>query len=313
MDIRSTARYGDNPFALTTNDDSGDYIDVENEYHLNSLGYRSPELTATTDFVYAGCSYSFGEGSAEENIWGTRVANHFGYSYSNLSKPGASAQWIVKNLFNYFREYGNPKVVACLFPDFGRMIFPLNNKLMSVEGDTDLRGHVDIRDLQLSSWTTISDRPKYSKKPHLARDVLSNELPMMLAIQYITMLAQYCQSNDIKFVWSTWDTSATMYMKDFPERYGYSEFVDIKNELWHDFESDKYLQYYHPDSALDEIIEKCYANDCVRVPCHEDLEAIYGRTFYIGSDVDFMGGPCAHFGVHRHMHAAEEFIKALGA
>jgi hypothetical protein len=311
MFVRSTDEYGSNKNALVTNHGSGNYIDVKNEYHLNSYGYRSSEFKEGTDFIYAGCSYSFGEGSAEKNIWGTQVAKHFGYTYSNLSKPGASTQWIVKNLFNYFREYGNPKVVACLFPDFGRMIFPLNNHIMTMGDSDNMKEHVDIRDLQLSSWTTLSERPKYSKKPHLVRDVISNELPMMLAIQYITMLAQYCSSNDIKFVWSTWDTSATVYMKDFPAKYGYSEFIDIKNELWHDFEADDYLQYYHSESTLDEIIEECYDHRCTSTPCHEDLEKIYGRDFYIGSDVDYVGGASAHFGVHRHIHTAEEFIKRL--
>jgi hypothetical protein len=309
--VRSTTNYKDNKYALITNHDSRNFIDTKNEYHLNTLGYRSSELSKGTEFIYAGCSYSFGEGSAEENIWGTKVANHLGYSYSNLSKSGASTQWIIKNLFNYFHEYGNPKVVACLFPDFGRMIFPLNNHILTMGDNPNMKEHVDIRDLQLSNLTTLSDRPKYSKKPHLVKDVLPIELPMMLAIQYINMLAQYCSSNGIKFIWSTWDTSATIYMKNFPKKYGYSEFIDIKNELWHDFESDDYLQYYHPDSNLDQIIESCYSGNCTSTKCHEDLEQEYDKYFYIGSDVEYVGGPSAHFGVHRHAHTAEEFIKRL--
>jgi hypothetical protein len=306
---RSNSEYKNNKFALTGGHDN--FLDTEHTYHMNSLGYRSDEFSTGVDFVYAGCSYSFGEGSAEKDIWGSKVAEHFGYSYSNLSRPGASVQWIVKNLFNYFREYGHPKVLACLFPDFCRIAVPVNPHISTVKGEDSEESWTAVRDIHLGGYVELADRPKYSKKPHALEDVLPVELPMELSIEYISMLARYCETNNIKFYWATWDISASIFMRDAAKEYGYPEYLDLKNEEWHDFSSDDYRQYFHKDASIETIINECYAEKCVPTDCHQEERINHGKYFYIGSDVEYVGGPSAHFGVHRHTHTAESFIEAL--
>ena len=306
---RDNGTYGENKYALTGG--HGNFLDTANEYHMNSLGYRSSEFASGTDFVFAGCSYSFGEGVAEENIWGAQVASHFDYSYNNLSRPGASVQWIVKNLFNYFREYGHPKVLACLFPDFCRMTMPLNPNIAAAKGHGDEDSWIIMHDLHLGGHVDLASRPKYSKKPHLVEDIIPVEIPMELSVEYISMLARYCEANDIEFHWATWDVSASIFMRDMAEEYGYPEYLDLKNEKWHDFASDGFKQYYHKDLGIREILDDCYSGDCKYTDCHSELQSTYGKYFYIGSDVEYVGGPSAHFGVHRHVHTAEAFISAM--
>lgn len=311
VDNRESAKHLDNNFALAGS--HGKYIDTVNEYHLNSLAYRSTEFSTGTEFVYAGCSYSFGEGISEDDLWGTKVANHFGYSYSNLSRPGASVQWIVKNLFNYFREYGHPKVLVCLFPDFCRVTLPANPHIVSVKGNSGEEKWTNMHDLHLGGYVEIANRPKYAKKPYELEDVIPVELPMELSVEYISMLARYCESNGIEFRWATWDISASIYMREAAAEYGYPEYLDLKNEKWHDFAEDNFYQYFHKDLDIETILSKCYSGQCERTYCHKELEEKHGRYFYIGSDVDHVGGPSAHFGVHRHAHVAEDFIEVLSS
>jgi len=306
---RDISEHGSNKFALTGGHDN--FIDTVNEYHMNSLKYRSEEFKSGTQLVYAGCSYSFGEGAAEKDIWGSRVADHFGYSYSNLSRPGASVQWIVKNLFNYFREYGHPEVLVCLFPDFCRVVVPINPQISRVKGDDDEQKWTTMHDIHLGGHVELANRPKYSKKPHALEDVLPVELPMQLSVEYISMLARYCETNNIKFHWATWDVAASIYMRDASEDYGYPEYIDLKNEKWHDFASDDFKQYFHKDLDIETIIRDCYSGTCNYTDCHKELKDEHGKYFYIGSDVEYVGGSSAHFGVHRHAHAAESFIEAL--
>jgi len=306
---RENGIYEQNNYALTGG--HGNFLDTVNEYRMNSLGYRSNEFSKGTEFVYAGCSYSFGEGVAEEKIWGSQVADHFGYTYSNLSRPGASVQWIVKNLFNYFREYGHPKVLTCLFPDFCRMTIPLNPNIAAAKGHSGVDTWTTMHDLHLGGHVDLVNRPKYSKKPHLVEDIIPVEIPMELSVEYISMLARYCETNDIEFYWATWDVSASIFMRNMAEEYSYPEYLDLKNEKWHDFASDEFKQYYHRDLDIQEIIDNCYSGDCNYTNCHSELQAVYGKYFYIGSDVEYVGGPSAHFGVHRHVHTAEDFISAI--
>lgn len=306
---RSTSKYGLNEYALTGGHDN--FLDTVNEYHMNSLSYRSNEFSKGTKFVYAGCSYSFGEGVAEKDIWGTLVANHLGFSYSNLSRPGASVQWIVKNLFNYFREYGNPEVLVCLFPDFCRVTVPINPHISKVKGNDDEEKWTTMHDIHLGGHVELANRPKYSKKPHAMEDVLPVELPMELAVEYINLLALYCETNNIKFHWATWDVSASIYMRDIAKEYEYPEYIDLKNEQWHDFATNDFKQYFHGDLDIETIIRNCYSGDCQYTDCHKEFQEEHGKYFYIGSDVEHVGGPSAHFGVHRHIHTAESFIKVL--
>lgn len=307
--IRENAEYGENKFALTGGQNN--FIDTTNEYRMNALGYRSGEFSADTDFVYAGCSFSFGEGAAEEDIWGTKVAKHFGYSYSNLSKPGASVQWIVKNLFNYFREYGHPKVLSCLFPDFCRLTVPVNTKIVTLKNNDYPESWITMRGLHLGGHVEIANRPKYVKKPYPLEDTLPVEIPMSMSVEYISLLAAYCASNDIKFHWATWDVSASIYMREAAKDYNYPEYLDLKNEQWHDFDVDDFRQYFHENTTIEQIIDNCYEGKCIRTNCHDDLELKHGKYFYIGSDVEWVGGPGAHFGVHRHAHTAEAFISSI--
>ena len=91
-------------------------------YSLNSKGYRSTEFSKDTDLIFAGCSYTYATGLQDEYIWGNILADSLKMSRSNLGMEGWSTQAIVKNLFAYFEEYGNPKILVCLFPDLQRMM-----------------------------------------------------------------------------------------------------------------------------------------------------------------------------------------------
>ena len=95
---------------------------IELDYSVNSHGYRGPSL-GKSDLLTSGCSQSFGVGVPENLTWTHMLAKNNGITYNNLSYPGNSTIAMVEDVFKYFEEYGHPKYLRLLLPDFLRFKF----------------------------------------------------------------------------------------------------------------------------------------------------------------------------------------------
>lgn len=290
------------------------YSDNVNSYIFNSLGYRSPEF-GTAKILYAGCSNTFGTGVPEETIWGTVLANKLNLPYANLSKQGASAQWIVKNIFAYFDEYGHPDVLCCLFPDPYRMSIASNEDLLTDSTHPairkeDLKRHSisSVFEVHLGMNLSPKKSPEYSKKPHKMTDVIPADAAVYASIQSVLMLDQYCRAAGIRFVWSTWDVGYVDFLQEMKALYPkkYSSLLD----------SDMYCWINNPDKEVGGEVyvgEEFRHNNRGNLPaknCHADLLKKYGVNFYRGMDA-LDGVYNAHPGVHQHAHIADAFLKVL--
>lgn len=158
---------------MITYSGGGDHSGYDNvqEYKLNKSGYRGPEFINGVDLLIGGCSFTYGMGVPENGTWGSILANRLGASYNNISQNAASIPWIVRQLFGYFNEYGNPKTLVCLFPTLTRTLFSSDpDILISDDGyieqsTSDLYGNKSIYNTELSHLPIAADRPKYSKRP----------------------------------------------------------------------------------------------------------------------------------------------------
>lgn len=288
------------------------YSDTTNSYKYNSLGYRSPEF-GSAKMLYAGCSTTFGTGVSEKAIWGSVVASRLGLSYANISKQGASASWIVKNVMAYFDEYGHPEAVFCLFPDLSRMTLASNElQLVSRKNDVETlelaaAGFGKVFDIHLAKVLPPKKTVAYSKKPHEAADVIPIDAAVYDSVQSILTLDQYCRSHGIKFLWSTWSAEATELFSNLKLRYpkNYKTFIDCEMSYWTP----------NPDKKVCGAVyvgpEKMFSKDNIPWPnCHGELLDKYGVNFYRGLD-EIHGIDKTHPGVHEHAHIAEAFIAAF--
>lgn len=313
------AIFGDS-FLDHPNHDRFAYLDDVQSYALNSSGYRSPEFSANTDLVFSGCSFTYGVGIPEDGIWGSILAEKAGMSYNNISLSGASIPWMTKQLFAYFKRYGNPKVLLCLFPNPTKMLFASDPDILVaddgyVESSTqDVDGKKSLYNTTLHDVLQPVNRPETSTKPHNLKDVIGLDLVMQICIQNIRALEQYCRATGIQFYWSTWskDFSFMLESQGLLDLYDFSHYVSLDYDLWsrRDGALSKDLFYDNHKSknaCLDNHVGKlCHcASDC-----HSESASRYGDSFYRGTDV-FEKHP--HFGVHRHIHIAESFIKRMEA
>jgi hypothetical protein len=277
----------------------------------NSKGYRCDEFVEPRDFIFAGCSFTYGHGVVKEGIWGNIVSERLGLKSYNLGKTGRSTASIINEIFNYCRIYGNPKIIMCLFPDFLRKELYVNKNNISANFHSD--DDVQIVDLLL----TRQEEMKYSKKPHEIVNIYPKEAAIVEAIRMIKILEMYCNTNNIKLLWSTWEEGQMdMISKNLSKFNNFKNFVKLNLNGWHAHKEDDMMERFH-DNADGQQCHKTNSNPCnTYTDCHSDLREIYGSNFDIPFDRDLdstEGRSHGHLGVHVHVHWAESFLKALEA
>lgn len=265
---------------------------------INIDGHRSPHFIKSVDILGAGCSQTFGTGLPEDNIWLSILAKNNNKTYNNISYRGGSPFFIVENLFKYFKKYGHPKQIFCIFPDFYRIrtYVDKNILLAATESNLSFAKNTPAQTANARAYTPQKNQngkitnpiDKYIKIPTAPEKIFSLEFAGMLNLISISMLEQYCRSNNIKLIWTIWSK-------------GEKEFFEYCNEYFEYYEqaSDDILGLsYHtrwfPHTATLEKIKEEY-------PCHSEYEDEY---FHIAKDDQ-------HYGKHWHLHVAEFFEKFL--
>lgn len=263
---------------IWTNQDTYSY--ATELYKNNSLEYRSPEFFNCPEVIFSGCSVTYGIGLEEKHIWPTIFTNKSNKDYVNLGRSGQSAPSVIDNLYSYFKEYGHPKNIYCLFPNFNRITLPVNPTIHTNNTNSSAKRPAPsyyIDDVIIDHFD-ISDLPQYSKAPHVLEHILSIDITYWLSLRSIFAFEQYCSMAGINFVWSTWDNDLNNAIEK------------IKNENPGYYESFTNIQY---DISLS---------------CHSKEKENNAFLWEIAGD-RHNGIDYAHPGVHFHIHIAESFLK----
>lgn len=256
--------------------DKNYWEDHGQEYRLNSHGYRSDEFSSDTDILFVGCSQTYGIGLPEEYLWPTLVGNTLNLKYSNLGIPGGSTTSLVNTLFAYFKEFGNPKIIVCYFPDVARILLPISkNFLIGEHTDTD-KDHQNYCYLDHDYLRNGYEVKAFSKKPHNVKDVIPEDVPYWMAMQSIHILEQYCRATGIQLVWSIWDEPVLNAIKKMKEK----------------------------DNSFFEYMYELQTFDWSNGDCHKDLHDKDPSIYSIATD-DW------HWGSHRHQHVADQFVDKI--
>lgn len=279
--------------------------DNVNSYVLNNLGYRSDGFDEFTELLSAGCSFTFGSGVAQGRRWSSIISQNLGLRESNIGVCAWSTQAIIQNIFAYFKKYGHPKVLVCLFPDDTRSVLPSISGFVEYE-DAIGQDSFELANVMLDRTNSdylYKKKTNYSKKPHSASDVIPVELPFYYYLKYIHFLELYCKTAGIQFLWSTWDSELDSYLaktsmnqiqKNY-EYFGFSSYVPLDCSTW-EWDVSSYGGGMTSDSL--EKSKKLYNG------CHPQLRELDGDNFFIGSDL----GGLVHWGSHKHAHIAESFL-----
>jgi len=284
----------------------------EKEISLNRFGFRSPEFKNGIDFLFSGCSVTYGVGLNEEDLWHSMLARELDIKYASVAYPGDSVASQVLKIFAYIKEFGSPKNIVCLFPNFDRFLMFNNKNLLASNqffryyqdehwvnmmcGDAKeddknaylynlLRASSDIHDTH--------GRPKYFKVPLISNDVITQEISHMYSAQMINMLSQYCQLANINLIWSTWDSPSARLINEVKNELYFKEYVDMGIDHW--------------DRNFEKVTD-LYTLNQGDIHCHYD-QANHAEFHFASDRIHGIGH--AHYGFHRHLHFFDTFLNEI--
>lgn len=183
------------------------------DYRLNNYGHRSDDFVKTHEglhVLFAGCSFTFGESLPYKQNWSGKLYekmkdvapldNYFALAFMN----GVTSN-IIYNILLYCKEFGNPEIIFCLFPDAVRKVDFVNDGFV-----------IDYK-----------------------FDKYHSELGRLDCLKSITFLEEYCEALGIKLVWSTWSGNDTkVYSKLKFKNFVFLEDVDVFMNAKNKHESD---------------------------------------------------------------------------
>lgn len=271
--------------------------EIKDLYKVNSMEYRSDEFAETRDIVFAGCSQTWGEGVVLDGIWGNILSKSLNKKSYNLGVGAKSVQFIVKNTISFCKEYGNPKAIFCLFPEFTRIEMKSDSDFM-VGKNTDINAVGRHQYNLVPNKTNPEKDTKYSKAPHLAEDMIPSEFIFSITLDYIHMLEMYCELNDIKLFWGTWDGFLDDYLHKNINSTDFKNYIYLEKDKWSMSPESKYLENFYKE-------------------CHDEHRQKYGMNFDFAMDTNPKNGfpgeklVLGHMPVHKHIHVAEKFEEAF--
>lgn len=279
MNILLTSLYNDKRYHL---DEKFGY-----DIKYNKNGFRSPEFFNNPDILFSGCSFTFGTGLPYSAVWGTMLANDNDLSYNSIGIPGGSCMDIVFNIFKYFKEFGHPKNLLVLFPDFNRLYTYMDGKILN-----DRTGPYFFNDDLLHAHMNDpgpydnTKPPRYISLPTKPQNLYSKEFTYTLNAMYIKMLEIYCNQNGINFIWFKW------LQEEIDNSGGLSGFSNH-----HIIDTDHHLKPY---TALDPISSS-------HSQCHKKER----RIFIDNGDIWSSAKDKSHYGIHWQIHVKEIFQDAI--
>jgi hypothetical protein len=171
-------------------------------YYFNSLGYRSDEFTKVHEgehVLFAGCSETEGMGGDLESCWSYMTYKKLSETqklsgFFNLSRGGWGHDVIIPNIIEYINTYGKPNKIYMLLPNLSRG-FVWNGSLNQEElyYHTQKTPYFFLKDVTLLDGKT---RPRQTLK--------EQRTSIVNFINLVKLFEEYCISNSIDLVWSTY-------------------------------------------------------------------------------------------------------------
>jgi hypothetical protein len=289
---------------VARNDNSFATLDDVNTYNINENGCRGRSFSnEPLDVLAAGCSITFGIGVPEDGIWTEILSQLSNRTVANIGMPGHSVTAICKNVIKYCMNYGNPKTIYCLFPDFFRMLFVQDPDYLTTNREENRNLEVrlvtaNIADNVVYRYEDNKDQLLFkridkNKNSITLEDSVSPHQAILESINAIYMLESFCKTNNIEFVWSTWSNITKILLESLLKlnNFELTQYVPI-DDL-------KYSNY-----NCNELVKNCTTEHNTKLSEQESWKV--GSDYFVNNKKR-MDSFYSHPGTHFQYHIAEFF------
>lgn len=171
------------------------------EYKYNSVGYRSDEFDKKDiDILYAGCSFTEGEGLPLDCIWTKQLNSiidtefNISLGYHCVAKGGLSCSGVARRIYGAFNELQlKPKVLFVLFPSIFR------SELCSTNFSNQI-GMIDYVPNYMPIPNNVEEKHFFKMYEDTIR--VSNSLNEFF--KNVLLIDALCKANGTQFLFSTW-------------------------------------------------------------------------------------------------------------
>ena len=188
------------------------YPDPLISYKINNYGYRSDDITekdTSNNFIFSGCSNTFGIGVPVESIWAHQINEELGgEKFINIGMNSGSHKTIVFDIFRHIKNFGKPKGVFVLFPNIERHI-----GFSPDEEDKNI-------------FILVYRNPKGREDMQKCFDAIPKDVALFEFYHTVMMLEDYLEALGVPLVWATWDEDLN---KKILETKGFRNYVNSKN------------------------------------------------------------------------------------
>ena len=209
-------------------------LDPEISYVVNSYGHRSDEFIKASDYVlYSGCSNTTGMAAPFDINWATMLHKKINKDsqFFRLSYCSGGYQKIILNLFKYFHQFGNPKTLFLLLPHTSREINFLND-LSIPKNKRKVISSLNV--LEIGYPYPWEESEEFNSDLLYVTSIEHHKKMFIDSYSSLFMLKQYCLSNNINLIYSTWDKYQEHMLLSIP-------FFDDMISLY----DDKYYKYVY--------------------------------------------------------------------
>lgn len=163
------------------------------EYVRNSDGFRSEEFQQTPNFLFAGCSETFGESAEFKTTWAYKLFDKLkkdNDSYCNVAMPGIDVSIIIFNVMMFIEKYGKPKNIFIIFPGFNRII------------ESESQGFI--------TCTVYPEEENHNESYGPVSFASKRVLDMIRSVNalQIKTFEMFCKEQNINLIWSTWHSNS---------------------------------------------------------------------------------------------------------
>ena len=224
------------PIELMQPDFAGD--DGSITYRYNNEWFRSDDFTDVHNekyhVLFGGCSETEGIASPLEEVWTKMLYNdlklkHDIGGFYSIAKAGFGWQKVISSFMIYVKKYGFPTHFFVMLPNAGRFF----------DWKDEIGAWFYMQRFPLSSSMQSRD-DEFAER---SSDKIEHKRFLIDFIAGWKLFVEYCNSNNVKLIWSTWDYGDNQNFLLFNEPGKYLSIND--NEYSQDF-----ILQQRPDGKL---------------------------------------------------------------